>query len=130
MQGMLSTRRVVIHEFISYPSRSSNKLALNYLKKGQLSATAKETHGAIELTNQVTITPSMQPIGFSKWFGGKGAGATFGECSLVKLDRKEVLKGRQEFQAFEKEREGWFKSCEAKLRKNLKDSIKLFLCKS
>ena len=111
-----------VHEFISYPSNSSNRLALDYLRNDQLSATEKKVYGAIELTNQVTITPSMRPIGFSKWVGGKGAGATFfGECTLVKLDRKEVLKGRREYQALEKEREGWFKSCEAKLRRKLKD---------
>ena len=111
-----------VHESISLPRRSMNKLTASYIRKDQISAIKEEMVGPIKITNQATITPSMTPIGFTKWVGAKGGGVSvYGECTLVKLDRKKVLAGRREYQALEKRRENWFKACERELRNELKD---------
>ena len=111
-----------VHESISIPTRSMNKFTASYIRKDQISAIKEEMVGPIKITSQATITPSMAPIGFTKWVGGDGAGVSlWGECTLVRLDRKEVLAGRREYQALEKRRENWFKACEIELQNGLKD---------
>ena len=99
-----------------------NKLIASYIRNDQISAIKEEMIGPIKVTNQATITPSSTPIGFAKWVGAKGSGVSlWGECTLVKIDREEILAGRREYQALEKQRDTWFKACEKELRNGLKD---------
>ncbi|MDC0260995.1 hypothetical protein OAK65_02645 [Synechococcus sp. AH-551-N17] len=109
-------------ESISGSKKPGNRLIAQYIRKGQISASRQKMVGPIKMTNQVTITPSSKPIGFNKYVGARGAGADlYGECKLVKLDRKKVLAGRREYQAFEKQKVQWFKTCQRELRRGLKD---------